>query len=98
MQRDWRFSKVTPCKLAYTQLIGWGLWCVWVVITLLFVYAFLLGVAAPLTPQKRVSFGVYSVQFNSSVVTARATLQPPASRTKVSVREEYRYKRYEEYT
>lgn len=57
----------------------------WAVITLLFVYAFLLGVAAPLTPQKRVSSGIYSVQFGNSVVTACATLQPPASRTKVSV-------------
>lgn len=88
-QRDQRFSKVKPCKLAYTQLLGWGLWCVWGVITLLLVYAFLLGIAAPLTPEKRIAFGVCSVQSNNSIVTARATLQPPASRTKVSVREEY---------
>lgn len=61
----------------------------WAVITLLFVYAFLLGVVTPLTPQKRVSSGVYSVQFGGSVVSARATLQPPVSRRKVSARGEY---------
>ncbi|KOX78980.1 Ubiquitin carboxyl-terminal hydrolase 2 [Melipona quadrifasciata] len=80
--RDQRFSKIKPCKLAYTQLLGWGLWCVWAVIALLLVYAFLLGIAAPLTPEKRVTCGVYSVRSNNSIVTARATLQPPASRTK----------------
>lgn len=50
----------------------------WVIIILLFVYAFLLGVAAPLTTQKHVSSGVYTIQFGNSIVTTRATLQPPA--------------------
>lgn len=71
----------------------------WAVITLLFMYAFLLGVAAPLTPRtplKRVSSGVCSVQFGVSLVTARATLQPPASRRKVSVPGEY-WQREKEY-
>ncbi|XP_031368131.1 ubiquitin carboxyl-terminal hydrolase Usp2-like isoform X3 [Apis dorsata] len=60
------------------QFVSWGLWCVWVIIILLFVYAFLLGVAAPLTTQKHVSSGVYTIQFGNSIVTTRATLQPPA--------------------
>lgn len=77
-------SKVVPRKLAYTQVICWGLWCVWIVIALLFVYAFLLGVTAPLTSQKRIYSSVYPVQFSESVVSARVTLQPPASCGKVS--------------
>lgn len=85
------------CKLAYIQLIGWGLWCVWVIIILLFVYAFLLGVAAPLTTQKHVSSGVYTIQFGNSIVTTRATLQPPAICLKVSIHEKYKERDKKEY-
>lgn len=69
----------------------------WVIIILMFVYAFLLGVAAPLTTQKHVSSGVYTIQFGNSIVTTRATLQPPAICLKVSIHGKYEKRDKKEY-
>lgn len=55
-------------KLAHTQVIGWALWCLWTMISLLSAYAFFLGITTPLISYKRISTRINSIRVDNSAI------------------------------
>lgn len=68
-------SRGQSYKLAHTQVIGWALWCLWTVISLVSAYAFFLGIATPLMCYKRISTRINLIRVdNSAIIPLRFTL------------------------
>lgn len=62
-------------KLAHIQVIEWILWCLWTVTTLVFAYAFFLGIVTPLISAKRGSSKFNSVRIgNSATIPSNSVL------------------------